>query len=99
MSAGLRPASAMAFSAASACSMICDISGTTPSLVVSAAPTTAISPGLIMASRSPGGTEQRQGALLVHRREGDLQRHLEPHALPRLLAVPDGRLHPRPDRK
>jgi hypothetical protein len=36
-----KPASAMAFNAASACNWICDTFGITPSSVVSAAPTTA----------------------------------------------------------
>src|SRR3974390_3082615 len=39
MSFGRSPASAIAFSAASACNWICDMSGMTPSRVVSAAPT------------------------------------------------------------
>src|SRR5215471_4538525 len=47
MSAGLSPASTIAFSAASACSWICDMSGMTPSRVVSAAPTMAIDLGFM----------------------------------------------------
>src|SRR6516225_6323341 len=47
MSAGLRPASAIALSAASACNWICDMSGMTPSWVVSAAPTMAMDFGFI----------------------------------------------------
>jgi hypothetical protein len=46
MSAGLSPASAIALSAASAWSWICDMSGMTPSRVVSAAPTMAIDFGV-----------------------------------------------------
>jgi hypothetical protein len=38
----LSPASAIALSAASACNWICDMSGMTPSFVVSAAPTMAM---------------------------------------------------------
>src|SRR5580700_5564372 len=41
MSDSFSPVSAIAFSAASACSWICDMVGMTPSSVVSAAPTTA----------------------------------------------------------
>jgi hypothetical protein len=42
MSAGLSPVSAIAWSAASACDWICDMSGMTPSRAVSAAPPIAI---------------------------------------------------------
>jgi hypothetical protein len=41
MSDIFKPASAMAFNAASACNWICETFGMTPSSVVSAAPTTA----------------------------------------------------------
>src|SRR6266513_5341955 len=52
MSADLSPASAIALSAASACNWICDMSGMTPSRVVSAAPTMAIVFGVMAVNLS-----------------------------------------------
>src|SRR5689334_130873 len=75
ISAGLSPASAIALSAALACNWICDMSGMTPSLVVSAAPTMAIDFGFI---GSPlGRAEEGEGDLVVELLEGDLDRHVE----------------------
>src|ERR1700751_950321 len=84
MSDGFRPASAMALRAASACRPITDTSGILPSLVVSAAPTTAMDPGFIGSGLR--GLEEGQGdgpeAL-----ERDLQGHVELQRLGRLRAA------------
>src|SRR5215469_16495820 len=94
MSAGLSPASAKALSAASACSWICDMSGMTPSLVVSAAPTMAIDFGFI---GSPlRRTEEGEGDLVVELLEGDLDRHVELQCLWGLRALGDVGHHARP---
>ena len=59
MSAGLCPASAIALSAASACNWICDMSGMTPSRVVSAAPTMAIDFSFLALAFGAGGGGRR----------------------------------------
>src|SRR5271168_1054153 len=94
MSEDLSPASAIAFSAASACSWICDMSGMTPSLVVSAAPTMAIDFGCI--ASPPGRAEQGQSDLVVELFERNLDRHVELQRLGRLRALGDVGHHPRP---
>ena len=95
MSEGLRPASAIALSAASACSSICDMSGMTPSSVVSAAPTMAMDFGFIV-HQLLRRTEQRQRDLVVELLERDLERHVELQRLGRLRAVDDVGHHARP---
>src|SRR6516225_10080080 len=87
MSAGLSPASAIAFNAASACNWICDMSGMTPSLVVSAAPTMAIDFGFIASPLRR--TEEGEGDLVVELLEGDLDRHVEFQCLGGLRAADD----------
>src|SRR5215469_1259799 len=87
ISAGLRPASAIALSAASACNWICDMSGMTPSLVVSAAPTMAIELGFMRLP--PCRAEEREGDLVVELLEGDLDRHVEHQGLRGLRAIDD----------
>src|SRR5215471_10409418 len=94
ISAGLRPASANALSAASACSWICDMSGMTPSLVVSAAPTMAIDFGFI--GSPPRRAEEGKGDFVVELLEGDLDRHVELQRLGGLRAIDDVRHHARP---
>src|ERR1700741_5305717 len=94
MSAGLRPASAIALSAASACNWICDMSGMTPSRVVSAAPTMAIDFGFIGSPRRRA--EEGQRDFVVELLEGGFDRHVELQCLGRLRAVDDVRHHPRP---
>src|SRR5665647_3765001 len=87
MSDSFRPASAMAFSAASACSWICDMLGMTPSSVVSAAPTTAtwfLRMGSILRR-----TKQGKGDLVVELLEGDFQFHVEFERFRRLRAIDD----------
>src|SRR3954453_19917445 len=94
MSDSFRPASAIAFSAASACSWICDTFGMTPSSVVSAAPTTAT---LFLRIALPfRWAEQGQGDLLVERLEGDLEGHIEFERLGGLRAIRDVAHHARP---
>src|SRR6516164_3037363 len=93
MSAGLSPASAIALSAASACNWICDMSGMTPSCVVSAAPTMAIDFGFI--GSPPGRTEEGEGDLVVELLEGDLDRHVEFQCLGGLWAFNDVGHHAR----
>src|SRR5262252_8118215 len=93
MSAGLSPASAIALSAASACSWICDISGMTPSRVVSAAPTMAIDFGFI--ASPPRRAEEGQRDLVVELLEGKLDRHVELQCLRGLRAIDDVRHHAR----
>src|SRR5580700_4489272 len=97
MSAGFKPASLKAFSAASACSWICDMPGMTPSSVVSAAPTTATVPGFIecLGSLAAGRLEQGQGDLLGLFLEGDLERHIEHQGIRRLRAADDVGHHAR----
>src|SRR5512139_224611 len=85
MSLMVSPASAIAFSAASACSWICDVSGMTPSLVVSAAPTTATwFLRMLLALRR---YEQGECGLVVDLLELDLHLHVELQRLGRLRAV------------
>src|SRR4029078_4121397 len=87
MSDSFSPASAMALSAASACSWICDMFGMTPSSVVSAAPTTATWVlGMSLALRR---TEQGEGDFVVELLEGHLQSHVELQRFGRLRAVDD----------
>src|ERR1700755_2006155 len=93
MSDSFRPASAMALSAASACSWICDTLGMTPSSVVSAAPTTAT---WFLRMRSPlRRTEQRKGDGVVELFEFHLQRHVEFERFRRLRTIDDIRHHAR----
>src|ERR1051325_6173712 len=87
MSLGPIPASFIALSAASAWSPICDKFGMRPSSVVSAAPIMAIDFGFICASSALRRAEQRQGDLVVHLLEGDLDRHVENEGLRRLRAL------------
>src|SRR6266446_5746170 len=63
ISDSFNPASARAFSAASACNWICETFGMTPSSVVSAAPTTAT--WFLRMMLSPRRTEQGKGDLVV----------------------------------
>src|SRR5262244_2959392 len=93
MSAGLSPASAIALRAASACNWICDISGMTPSRVVSAAPTMAIEFGFIGSPRRRA--EEGQGDLVVELLKGDLDRHVELQGLGVLRTSGDVGHHPR----
>src|SRR5689334_24871356 len=94
ISAGLSPASAIALSAALACNWICDMSGMTPSLVVSAAPTMAIDFGFI--GSPPGRTEEGEGDFVVELLEGDLDRHVELQCLGGLQATHNVGHHARP---
>ena len=75
--AGLKPADidGIALSAASACNWICDMSGMTPSCVVSAAPTMAIDFGFIFSP--PRRAEEGEGDLVVEPLEGNFDRHVE----------------------
>src|SRR5512144_1531110 len=93
MSDNFSPASAMAFSAASACSWICDMLGMTPSSVVSAAPTTAT--WFLRMTSTLRRTEQRKGDLVVELFERDFQLHVELEGLRRLRAIDDVAHHPR----
>src|ERR1700747_2031904 len=93
MSFGFRPQSAIAFSAASACNWICDMSGMTPSFVVSAAPTTAtVLRGIGSAFRR---TEEGQGDGVVLLCEHHLERHVQFQGLWRLRALDDVGHHAR----
>src|SRR5262249_23380932 len=93
MSDSFSPASAMALSAASAWSWICDMVGMTPSSVVSAAPTTAT---WFLRMTSPlRRTEFRKGDLVVELLEADLEPHVELERLRRLRAVDDVAHHAR----
>src|SRR5215472_14885390 len=94
ISAGLSPASAIAFNPASACSWICDMSGMTPSRVVSAAPTMAIDFGFI--GSPPRRAEQGERDLVVELLKGDLDRHVELERLGGLRAIHDVGHHARP---
>src|SRR5690242_10144679 len=94
MSFGFRPQSAIAFNAASACNWICDMSGMTPSFVVSAAPTTAtVLCGISSAFRR---TEEGQGDRVVLLREHHLKRHVELQCFGRLRTPDDVGHHARP---
>src|SRR5204863_8174280 len=93
MSEGLRPASAIALSAASACNWICDMSGMTPSRVVSAAPTMAIDFGFI--GSPPRRAKEGQGDFVVEPLEGDLDRHVELQRLGGLRAIDNVGHHAR----
>src|SRR5437764_8613306 len=95
MSFGVRPASCIALSAASACRPICDNSGMRPSSVVSAAPTMAIDFGFI-SRLTFRRAEQGQGDLVVDLFPSDLDRHVEDQRLRRLWAICDVGHHPRP---
>src|SRR5215472_10732016 len=93
MSFGFRPQSAIALSAASACSWICDMSGMTPSFVVSAAPTTAtVLCGIASAFRR---TEECKRDVVVLPGEHDLERHVELQRLGGLRALNDVGHHAR----
>src|ERR1700744_5250241 len=93
MSESFKPASASAFSAASACSWICETLGMTPSSVVSAAPTTAT--WFLRIALPLRRTEQGKGDLVVQRLELDLDLHVELESFRRLWAVDDIGHHPR----
>src|SRR4051794_31113396 len=77
----------MAFSAASACSWICDTFGITPSSVVSAAPTTAT--WFLRMRSALRRTEQRKGDGVVELFEFHFQFHVEFERLRRLRAIDD----------
>src|SRR5215475_5591608 len=87
MSESFSPASAIAFSAASACSWICDMLGMTPSSVVSAAPTTAT--WFLRIALPFRRTEQGKGDLVVERLELDLDLHVELEGFRRLRTIDD----------
>src|SRR5882757_8070927 len=93
MSDNFSPASAIAFSAASACSWICDMFGITPSSVVSAAPTTATA--FLRISLALRRTEQGKGDLVVELFERDFELHVEFERLRRLRTIDDVAHHPR----
>src|SRR5580700_2228963 len=93
MSDSFSPASAIAFSAASACNWICDILGMTPSSVVSAAPTTAT--WFLRIALALRRTEQGKGDLVVKLFERDLKPHVELEGLGRLRTIDDVGHHPR----
>src|SRR5215204_2487349 len=87
MSDSFSPASAIAFSAASACNWICDTFGMTPSSVVSAAPTTATA--FLRICLTLRRTEQGKGDFVVELFERDLELHVEFERFRRLRAVDD----------
>src|ERR1700759_4425255 len=93
MSESFNPASASAFSAASACSWICETLGMTPSSVVSAAPTTAT--WFLRIALPFRRTEQGKGDLVVELLERDLDLHVEFERLRRLRTVDDIAHHAR----
>src|SRR5258708_26307911 len=93
MSDSFSPASATAFSAASACNWICDILGMTPSSVVSAAPTTAT--WFLRIALPLRRTEKGKGDLVVELLEPDLDLHIEFERFRRLRAVDDIGHHAR----
>src|SRR6266481_759404 len=93
MSDSFSPASAIAFSAASACSWICDMFGMTPSSVVSAAPTMAT--WFLRMSLALRRTEQGKGDLVVELFERDLEAHVEFERFRRLRTIDDVAHHPR----
>src|SRR5271157_34078 len=93
MSFGRNPQSAIAFSAASACSWICERLGMTPSFVVSAAPTTVTAfcrIGSVLCRAELG-----QADIVVLFLEYDFQGHVELQGLRRLWAVDDIGHHAR----
>src|SRR5438270_13662795 len=87
ISEGLRPASAMAFSAASACRPITETSGILPILVVSAAPTTAID--LRFMELPLHRFEEGERDVVVLRREGHRKWRVQLQRLGRLRAADD----------
>src|SRR6185437_6408330 len=93
MSESFSPASAIAFSAASACNWICDTFGMTPSSVVSAAPTTAT--WFLRMMLPFRRTEQGKGDLVVELFEFHLDLHVELERFRRLRTVDDVAHHPR----
>src|ERR1700709_2294857 len=93
MSDNFSPASAMAFSAASACNWICDTFGMTPSSVVSAAPTTAT--WFLRMMLALCRTEQGEGDGVIQLFEFHLQLHVEFERFRRLRAIDDVRHHAR----
>src|SRR5471030_1753560 len=93
MSDSFNPASAMALSAASACSCICDTFGITPSSVVSAAPTTAT--WFLRMMLTLRRTELGKGDLVVELFERDFQLHVEFERLRRLRTIQDVAHHAR----
>src|ERR1700760_683137 len=93
MSESFNPASASAFSAASACSWICETLGMTPSSVVSAAPTTAT--WFLRIALTLRRAEQGNGDLVVELFELDLDPHVELERLRRLRELDDVRHHAR----
>src|SRR4029078_3856734 len=93
MSDSFSPASAMALSAASACSWICDTFGMIPSSVVSAAPTPAT--GFLRMTLALRRTEQRKGDLVVEFFKGAFELHVEFERLRRLVAIDDVAHHAR----
>src|SRR5499433_1980192 len=93
MSDNFSPASAIALSAASACSWICDTLEMTPSSVVSAAPTTAT--WFLRIALPFRRTEQGQGDLVVELLELDLELHVELQRFRRLRTVDDVGHEPR----
>src|SRR4051812_1557872 len=93
MSDSFNPASAMAFSAASACNWICDTFGMTPSSVVSAAPTTAT--WFLRMSSTLRRTEQGKGDLVVELFERDFEFHVEFERLRGLRTIDDVAHHAR----
>src|SRR5258708_14668933 len=93
MSESFSPASAMALSAASACSWICDMFGMTPSSVVSAAPT--IATWFLRICLALRRTEQGKGDLVVESFERDFELHVEFERLRRLRTIDDVAHHAR----
>src|SRR5215475_7734074 len=93
MSESLSPASAIALSAASACSWICDMFGMTPSSVVSAAPTTAT--WFLRMMLPLRRAEQGKGDLVVELLEFHLYLHVEFECFRRLRAIDNVGHHPR----
>src|SRR5882757_4431653 len=92
MSDSFSPASAMAFSAASACSWICETFGITPSSVVSAAPTTAT--WFLRMMSALRRTEQGKRDGVVELLERHLELHVELERLRRLRTIDDVAHHP-----
>src|SRR5438067_3293596 len=93
MSDSFSPASAIAFSAASACSWICDVLGMTPSSVVSAAPTTAT--WFLRMALHLRRTEQGKRDGVVELFEFHFQGHVEFERFRRLGTIDDVRHHAR----
>src|ERR1700709_455166 len=93
ISDSFRPASAIALSAASACSWICETLRMTPSSVVSAAPTTATwFLRMVLPLRR---TEQGKGDLVIEFLERDFELHVEFERLRRLRTIDDIAHHAR----